>query len=134
MGITFLLIPLALVALVIWGFSGLYAVASSRIWQGFVILERGSLFIWRRIEPWGQGLLPVRHPGHTLVLTVLGLATLRAGLRDTGVVARNSRPVAWWCADAFGIGTLPMLLALGSVADKLLSLTRRPRVARLQVA
>ena len=32
---------------------------------------------------------------------------------------------------AFGIGTLPMLLALGSVADKLLSLTRRPRVRQI---
>jgi sulfite exporter TauE/SafE len=29
---------------------------------------------------------------------------------------------------AFGIGTLPMLLALGSVADELIALTRRPRV------
>ena len=45
-----------------------------------------------------------------------------------------------WAADplrggvlmaAFGIGTLPMLLALDSVADKLLSLTRRPRVRQI---
>jgi sulfite exporter TauE/SafE len=32
---------------------------------------------------------------------------------------------------AFGIGTLPMLLALGSVADKLVALTRRPRVRQI---
>jgi hypothetical protein len=32
---------------------------------------------------------------------------------------------------AFGMGTLPMLLALGSVADKLLSLTHRPRVRQM---
>jgi hypothetical protein len=32
---------------------------------------------------------------------------------------------------AFGMGTLPMLLALGSVAGKLLSLTRRPRVRQM---
>ena len=31
---------------------------------------------------------------------------------------------------AFGIGTLPMLLALGSVADKL-AFTRRPRVRQM---
>ena len=32
---------------------------------------------------------------------------------------------------AFGIGTLPMLLALGSVADKFLFLTRLPRVRQI---
>ena len=102
-------------------------------WQGLAILERGGLFIWRRIEPWGQGLLPVRHPGQALVLGLLwgwlpcGLvyATLVWSLA-TADPLRGGALMA-----AFGIGTLPMLLALGSVADKLLSLTRRPRVRQM---
>ena len=32
---------------------------------------------------------------------------------------------------AFGMGTLPMLLALGSVAGKLVALTRQPRVRQM---
>ena len=72
----------------------------------------------------------MRHPGQALVLTsgaprgpiyatlVWSLAT--ADLLRGGVLMA-----------AFGTGTLPMLLALGSVADKLLSLTHRPHVRQI---
>jgi sulfite exporter TauE/SafE len=88
-------------------------------------LERGSLFIWCRIGPWGQGLLSVRHLGQALVLGLpcrLVYATLVWSLATAGPL-RGGALMA-----AFGIGTLPMLLALGSVADELIALTRRPRV------
>jgi sulfite exporter TauE/SafE len=102
-------------------------------WQGLAILERGGLLIWRRIEPWGQGLLPVRHTGQALALGLLW------GWLPCGLVYAT---LVWSLATAdplrggvlmaaFGIGTLPMLLALGSVADKLVALTRRPRVRQM---
>ena len=75
----------------------------------------------------------MRHPGQALAAwTALGLAALRAGLRDTGWSLATADPLRGGALmAAFGIGTLPMLLVLGSVADKLLSLTRRPRVRQI---
>ena len=96
--------------------------------EALAILERGGLLIWRRIEPWGKGLVPVRHTGQALALGLpcgLVYATL-VWLLATADPLRGGALMA-----AFGIGTLPMLLALGSVADKLLSLTHRPRVRQI---
>ena len=88
-------------------------------------MERGGLFIWRRIKLWGQGLLPVRHPGQALALGLLW-GWLPCGLVYVTLVwsLATADPLRGGALmAAFGIGTLPMLLALGSVADKLLSLT-----------
>jgi hypothetical protein len=103
-------------------------VASSRIWKGLAVLERAGLFIWRRIEPWGQGLLPVRHTGQALVLGLLWDWFTRRS-------CDRSQPPNPLCGGAlmaaFGIGARPMLLVPNSVADKFIALTGQPRVRQI---
>ena len=88
-------------------------------WQGLAILERGGLFIWRRIEPWGQGLLPVRHPGQALVLGLLW-GWLPCGLVYSTLGWAALQPTVGSAALTmlfFGLGTLPSMLATGFAAN-----------------
>ncbi len=108
---------------------GLYV---SNWWQGLTVLERVGALIWRRIEPWGRGLLPVRHPGQALVLGILW------GWLPCGLVYAT---LVWSLATAdplrggvlmaaFGLGTLPMLLMMGTAAVAFLKFTRRPYIRK----
>ena len=108
---------------------GLYV---SNWWQGLTVLERVGARLWHRIEPWGRGLLPVRHPGQALALGTLwgwlpcGLvyATLVWSL-TTADPLRGAALMA-----AFGLGTLPMLLMMGTAAVAFLKFTRRPYIRK----
>ncbi len=97
-------------------------------WYGLARVERAGSVLWRRIEPLGRGLLPVRSPGQALVLGLLwgwlpcGLVysmlvwSVAAGDALRGAVLMLS----------FGVGTLPNLLAMGLVAGGLASRLRQP--------
>ncbi|MDP7524537.1 MAG: sulfite exporter TauE/SafE family protein [Arenicellales bacterium] len=108
---------------------GLYV---SNWWQGLTVLERAGARLWHGIEPWSRGLLPVRHPGQALVLGTLwgwlpcGLvyATLVWSL-TTADPLRGAALMA-----AFGLGTLPMLLMMGTAAVAFLKFTRRPYIRK----
>ncbi len=109
---------------------GLYV---SGWWQGLAVLERAGSLIWRRIEPWGRGLLPVRHPGQAWLLGMLW-GWLPCGLVYATLVwsLASADPIyGGTLMTAFGLGTLPMLLGLGTITGKLLALTRRPRVRQI---
>lgn len=98
-------------------------------WTGLLTpIERGGWIVWRRIEPIGRRLLPVRHPLQALALGLVW------GWLPCGMVYAI---VAWALTApgpldgallmaAFGLGTLPMLLLLGGAASRLAQLTRHP--------
>jgi len=102
-------------------------------WMGLVWLERLGGRLWKRIEPYGRRLMPVRTPRQALLLGMLwgwipcGLVysmlvwTVSAGgvLQGAGLML------------AFGLGTLPNLLAMGLVAGGLARWSRKRWVRSL---
>jgi sulfite exporter TauE/SafE len=102
-------------------------------WPGLGALEKLGGKLWQRIEPYGRRFLPVNHPVKALMLGLVwgwlpcgmvyaALAwTLLAGSAGQGALLML----------AFGLGTLPMLLALGSAARWFGEAARQPRVRQL---
>lgn len=94
---------------------GLYFIVG---WNALAALERLGGRFWKRVEPLGRALLPVDHPGKALLLGAIwgwlpcGLvySTLAWSLTSGGA-ARGALVMA-----AFGLGTLPMLFAMGAAA------------------
>lgn len=93
-------------------------------------VERAGGLVWRRIEPLGRGLLPVRSAPQAYVLGLVwgwlpcGLvySALIWALSAGGAVQGGALMLA------FGLGTLPNLLLMGAAAARLGSFTRRPAV------
>lgn len=99
-------------------------------WTALARLERAGGALWRRIEPLGRRWLPVRTPLQAfgigliwgwlpcgLVYSVLVWAIGSGGAVQGGVLLLS-----------FGLGTLPVLLAMGTVAAALAGFLRRPWV------
>jgi sulfite exporter TauE/SafE len=100
-------------------------------WQGMLSrLDRAGGVFWRRIEPLGRRFFPVRTPIQALglglvwgwlpcglVYSVLVWAMGAGGALEGGLLMLS-----------FGLGTLPTLLAMGTVAATLAGLIRRPGV------
>ena len=102
-------------------------------WYGLTRVERAGSLLWRRIEPLGRGLLPVRSPGQALVLGLLW-GWLPCGLVYSMLVWAVSAGDALRGAAlmlCFGLGTLPNLLAMGLVAGGLASRLRQGWVRHL---
>ncbi len=89
-------------------------------------LEKAGYHLWKRIEPLGRRFLPARTPAHAyglglvwgwlpcgLVYSTLALAIASANPIYGGVIML-----------CFGLGTLPMLLAMGGAAEALMRYTR----------
>lgn len=90
-------------------------------WRAIVVLERAGGHVWKRIEPLSRAFFPVRTAGQALglgliwgwlpcglVYSALALAMASASpLRGAQIMA------------AFGLGTLPALLAIGAFAGAL---------------
>lgn len=99
-------------------------------WPVLGHLERAGGVLWRRIEPLGRRLLPVRAP-----IQALGVG-LVWGWLPCGLVYS----VLVWAIGSggagqgallllgFGLGTLPTLLAMGTAAAALAGFVRRPIV------
>lgn len=101
-------------------------------WPGLTALERLGGKLWRHIEPIGRRFLPVDSP------VKAGLLGLVWGWLPCGMVyavlmwsltAASAAHGALLMA-AFGLGTLPMLLAMGAAADGLTKFVRLPEVRR----
>lgn len=99
-------------------------------WRGLVHVERAGGGLWKRIEPLGRRLMPVRRPGQALqlglvwgwlpcglVYSVLIWAIASGGFVEGGLLML-----------AFGLGTLPNLLAMGVFAGYLSRWARDRRV------
>jgi sulfite exporter TauE/SafE len=74
--------------------------------------------LWRRIAPFARSLVPVQSPSKAFCLGLLW-GWLPCGLVYAALAAAMTSGSAWNGAvtmAAFGVGTLPMLLVLGSAA------------------
>jgi sulfite exporter TauE/SafE len=102
-------------------------------WPGLQRLEKWGGALWRRLEPVGRRLLPVNHP-----LKALGFGLVWGWLPCGMVYAALAWSLTSGSAGngallmlAFGLGTLPMLLAIGAFAEWLRDFVRHPRVRQL---
>jgi len=103
---------------------GLYFMGVTRL---VARLERAGALIWRHIAPLTRNLLPVRHSAQALALGGLW-GWLPCGLVYSVLAAAlaSSHPVnGALIMLAFGLGTLPNLVALGLLADKIRPLLQR---------
>lgn len=102
-------------------------------WMGLTWLEKAGSHVWKRIEPLGRGLLPVRTAGNAalvgllwgwlpcgMVYAMLSWALMSGGPQQGAFIML-----------AFGAGTLPMLMAMGSVGAWLSRSTRNPWVRKI---
>lgn len=99
-------------------------------WPGLQRLEQWGSVLWTRIEPYGRRLLPVNHPlkalGFGLVWGWLPCGMVYAALATALGAGGAVQGAAFMVA--FGLGTLPMLLAVGSAAGWFRSAVQRPAV------
>lgn len=101
-------------------------------WYGITRLERIGGRVWRLLEPVGRRLLPVHSVSQALLFGLVW-GWLPCGLvysvliwsLSAGGVAEGALLMA-----AFGLGTLPSLLAMGFFAARLSTFLRRPAVRR----
>jgi len=100
-------------------------------WSRFLrYVENAGGIVWRKIEPAGRRLLPVRHPGQGLLLGLVW-GWLPCGLVYSMLIwALGSGGAADGALLmlAFGIGTLPNLLATGLLAGQFVRWMQQPRV------
>ncbi|UZJ44735.1 sulfite exporter TauE/SafE family protein [Marinimicrobium sp. C6131] len=96
-------------------------------WRGLTWLERGGAVVWRRLQPLGKSLLPVRRPRQALLLGALW-GWLPCGLVYTALAYALAQGNLWVSGGtmlAFGLGTLPAVLAAGVMALQLTRLLQR---------
>lgn len=102
-------------------------------WRGLVWLERGGRVFWRYLQPMSRTLLPVQTTPQAVALGALW-GWLPCGLvysALTFALAQGSGTNAMLAMLAFGLGTVPAVLATGAAAAQLRSLVRKPGVRLL---
>lgn len=119
------LLPVQTAQRVLLGFAGVFMVLLGLYlggwWNLLSRIERMGGVLWRRIEPLGRGLLPVRSPGQAVALGLLW-GWLPCGLVYSALVwtVASGGPVQGGLLMlAFGLGTLPNLLLMGVAAVQL---------------
>jgi uncharacterized protein len=96
-------------------------------------LERAGEPVWRRIAPAARRLVPVRSPVAALALGALW-GWMPCGLvyaALTGAVTSGSATAGAATMTAFGLGTLPTLIAMGSTAALVVRAGRQRWVRRI---
>lgn len=107
-------------------------------WRGLVAVERAGGLLWRRLEPLGRRLLPIRTGVQALGVGLVW-AWLPCGLVYSALIlalGTGSPLHGALVMLAFGLGTLPNLLGIGLLAGAAARYTRSPwprRVAGLLV-
>jgi sulfite exporter TauE/SafE len=102
-------------------------------WPALNVLERWGGVLWRRIEPLGRRMLPVRNPAQALGVGLVW-GWLPCGMVYSALVwalASGSAAQGAMLMIAFGLGTVPMLFAIGATAERLNRFVRQPRVRQL---
>lgn len=102
----------------------------SGIWNGLQRIEKGGTYLWRKIEPLGRRFIPTKTFGQAfplglvwgwipcgMVYTVLTWAVFVGSWQQGAMLML-----------AFGLGTLPNLLAMGIAANKLGRFRQNPWV------
>ena len=101
-------------------------------WRGVLVLEKAGGTLWKRIQPLSKKFLPVRTRGQAFALGLLW-GWLPCGLVYSVLVAALATGSAWQGGAlmlAFGLGTLPALLAMGMAAVRLKQFLQKPEVRR----
>jgi len=101
-------------------------------WQGLARVEHVGGRLWTYIEPLGRRFLPVRSPSQAFLLGMIW-GWLPCGLVYSVLVWSISTADPLYGAAlllSFGLGTLPNLLAMGFIAERLSARVRDPRVRR----
>jgi len=102
-------------------------------WHGLAHLERLGGHLWRHVQPLGKRLMPVQRPGQALLLGALW-GWLPCGLTYSTLTlagALGDWRQASLVMAAFGLGTLPVMLASGAFAQQLKGWIQRRGVRRL---
>ena len=103
------------------------------IWRGVVVLETVGGKLWRQVQPWSKRFLPVRTLPQALALGSIW-GWLPCGLVYSVVVAALATGSPWHGGAlmlAFGLGTLPALLAMGMAAVRMRAVLQHVWVRRL---
>ncbi len=99
-------------------------------WRGLALLERLGQKLWRHIQPLGQRLFPIRHPGQAFLLGMLW-GWLPCGLVYAVVawaLTTGNASQAALLMLGFGIGTMPALLIAGNAFHHFKAWVRSPLV------
>ncbi len=100
-----------------------------------LLIRRIAAIFWKRLQPLTQRLLPLRNPGDALLFGMLW------GWLPCGLVYAVA-PAAWLRADAlqaglmmlaFGLGTLPAMLATGMASARIRLWMQQPSVRWISV-
>ncbi|PWB45567.1 MAG: hypothetical protein C3F18_13115 [Nitrosomonadales bacterium] len=133
---TLLLQELWPVQQVLYGLANLMLVALglylAGLWQAVTQIERLGGLLWRSLQPFSKSLLPVRSPVQAFLLGTLW-GWLPCGLvYSVLITALASGNAISGAASmlAFGLGTLPNLIAMGLFAQQLQTLTKNLWVRR----
>lgn len=103
------------------------------LWSAVSHIERLGGLLWKQLQPWSKRLLPVRHPAQALLLGMLW-GWLPCGLVYSALIsalASGSALSGSATMLAFGLGTLPNLLAMGFFARQLQAFTQNLWVRRV---
>lgn len=122
-GTSIALISLRIVASIMMVILGLYI---GNWWSGLIYIERIGHFLWRYIAPISQLFLPLTSPLKAIPFGFLW-GWLPCGLvysTLTWAAVSGSATDGMVIMFAFGLGTLPAMLAVGAIADKLKSLLK----------
>jgi len=122
---------------VLYGIASLMLVALglylAGFWQGILVLERAGGLLWKKLQPLSKKLLPLRSSPQAFALGMIW-GWLPCGLVYSVLVAAlatSSATQGGLLMLAFGLGTLPTLLALGVAAARLKSFLQNPWVRRI---
>lgn len=125
--VQWLQVTLAIIAGVMMMMMGLYLGG----WSGFLRrIEAAGGVVWKRIEPYGRRLLPVKNSGQGFVLGMLW-GWLPCGLVYSMLIwalGSGSAVNGSLLLLAFGLGTLPNLIATGLLASEFVPFMQRAPV------
>ncbi|OBU12837.1 cytochrome biogenesis protein [Photobacterium aquimaris] len=122
-GTNIVLISLRIVASIMIIILGLYI---GNWWSGLIYIERVGHYLWRYIAPITQYFLPLTSPLKAIPFGFLwgwlpcGLVYSTLTWAAVSGSAINGMVIMF----AFGLGTLPAMLAVGAIADKLKTLLK----------
>ncbi|MBD1574677.1 sulfite exporter TauE/SafE family protein [Vibrio sp. S17_S38] len=105
-------------------------------WQGLLHIEKAGQHIWKYISPIGQKLLPIKHPIYAIPFGFIW-GWLPCGLvysMLTWSAAAGSAKQGALVMLSFGLGTLPLMLAVGVSTGKLKTWLRLLFIRRLGAA
>ena len=95
-------------------------------WQGIVRIEQAGQFLWRYLSPVAKSLLPLKSPAAALPFGLLW-GWLPCGLVYSTLswaAVSGSTVAGAGVMFAFGLGTLPAMIAVGTMAQQLQTLLK----------